>query len=89
MSPTSKTKKRSKDKICKSCGQNITSNEKRRSLISTNSYDKLSADHYCKDHEIKYSGHSCIPKWCSKCKYLKLYRIELDKSVYKISDKDE
>jgi len=86
---SSSTKKRSKDKYCKSCGQNITSNEERRVMISTNSYDKLRASEYCKDHEFKYGGHKCKPEWCRKCKYLKIYRISFDDSVYKMNDKDE
>ena len=82
-------KKRSKDKYCKSCGQNVTSNKNRRLLISTNSYDKLLATEHCKDHEFKYSGHKCKPKWCPKCKYLIIYSIELTKEVYLKGDVDE
>ena len=77
MSPTSKTKKRSKTKICKTCGQDILANEMRDMFMFQDTYHQLQAREYCKDHESKHSDHKCKPHWCGDCRYLTNYDIEI------------
>ena len=78
--PVKKTKKKKrspKAKVCKTCGQDILSNEIRDALMYKNTYHQLQAKEYCKDHQIKYSDHKCKPHWCGDCGYLTKYEIEI------------
>ena len=72
-----RSKKRPKSKICKTCGQDILSNEIRDALMYKNTYHQLRAKEYCKDHEARYSDHKCKPHWCGDCDYLIKYEIEI------------
>ena len=66
-----------KKKICKTCGQDIISNQDRDMFAFKNSYRQLKANDYCKEHETKYNGHKCKPSWCGDCGFLMKYEIEL------------
>ena len=70
-----KKKKRSKSKVCLTCGQNIVKNKKRDALSYKNTYHQLRTKEYCKEHERVYSDHSCKPSWCGDCGYLMKYEI--------------
>ncbi len=79
-SPKKKRSKRSKSKkalmkICKTCGQDILSNEKRDMFMFHDTYHQLRTKEYCKDHELVYSDHKCTPSWCGDCGYFRKYEI--------------
>ena len=76
----SSIKRRQRDKICKTCSQNITSNKKRSSLKFKDKYHQSMAKEYCKDHEFVYSNHTCKPSWCGDCGYLINYEIIVKES---------
>ena len=65
-------------KICKTCGQDILSNEKRDMFMFHDTYHQLRVKEYCKDHEIIYSDHTCTPSWCGDCGYFRKYEIIVD-----------
>ena len=71
-------RKKIKAKICKTCGQDILSNEKRESFMFHDTYHQLMAKDYCEDHERVYSEHKCKPSWCGDCGYLTKYEITID-----------
>ena len=81
MSPTSKTKRRSrkivKTKFCKTCHQDILQNEMRDMLMFQDTYHQFLAKDYCKEHVAVHSDHKCKPHWCGDCNYLWKYEIEL------------
>jgi len=62
-------------KICKTCGQDILSNEKRDMFMFHDTYHQLQTKDYCEDHERVYSDHKCKPNWCGDCGYLTKYEI--------------
>jgi len=64
-------------KICKTCGQDILSNEKRDMFMFHDTYHQLQTKDYCEDHERVYSDHKCKPNWCGDCGYLVNYQIEI------------
>tara|TARA_Y100000034_G_scaffold32328_1_gene39613 strand:+ start:324 stop:698 length:375 start_codon:yes stop_codon:yes gene_type:complete len=66
-------------KICKTCGQDILSNEKRDMFMFHDTYHQLQTKDYCEDHERVYSDHKCKPNWCGDCGYLVNYQIEIQK----------
>jgi len=66
-------------KICKTCGQDILSNEKRDMFMFHDTYHQLQTKDYCEDHERVYSDHKCKPHWCGDCGYLVNYQIEIQK----------
>ena len=70
-----KKKKRSKSKVCLTCGQNIVKNKKRGAFTYKDTYHQSRAKEYCKEHERVYSNHSCKPSWCGDCGYLIKYEI--------------
>ena len=72
-----KKKKRSKSKICLTCGGDIKSNKKRDMYKFDNTYHQLKTKEYCKEHERTYSNHKCKPHWCGDCDYLIKYEIEV------------
>ena len=74
---TPKKKKRSKTKICKTCGQDILKNEISNSFMYKDTYHQLRVKNYCKEHEETYRGHKCKPSWCGDCDYLIKYEIEI------------
>ena len=80
MSTSSKTKKRSKQDICDTCGQDIISNKDRDVYKFKNTYHQLRTKEYCKDHEFTYSNHKCKPSWCGDCGYLIQYEIIVKES---------
>ena len=71
--------KKIKKKICKTCGQDILTNEMRDMLMYKDTYHQLKVKDYCKDHEAKYSNHKCKPHWCGDCDYLIKYEIGIIK----------
>ena len=73
----SSRKRRQRDKFCKTCNENITSNKKRDSFMFKNKYHQMRAKEYCEDHEFTYSDHKCKPSWCGDCGYLIKYEIEV------------
>jgi len=81
MSSSSKTKRSSrkivKTKFCKTCHQDILSNERRDMLMYKDTYHQLQVREYCKEHEASYSNHKCKPHWCGDCDYLVKYEIEI------------
>ena len=72
-----KKKKRSKSKVCLTCGQNISKNKKRDALSYKNTYHQLRTKEYCDVHEAAYSHHKCKPNWCGDCGYFMNYQIEV------------
>ena len=74
-----KSKSKSKRKLCKTCGQDILSNEMRGMFIYKDTYHQLKAKEYCKKHEDSHSGHKCKPSWCGDCGFLMKYEIEIQK----------
>ena len=95
MSLTSKTKKPSKTKkrslkkkakattkFCKTCGQDILSNEIRDMFMYKDTYHQLQVKEYCEEHELVYSSHKCKPHWCGDCDYLIDYEITIDHSKW-------
>ena len=86
LAPPAKKKRRARNsrkekkygKICKGCGQDILSNEKRDMFMSHDTYHQLRTQDYCKEHERAHSDHKCEPKWCDKCRYLMKYEITVD-----------
>ena len=75
-------KNKFEEKVCNTCGQDILSNERRKSLIYKDKYHQVLAKGYCKDHERTYSGHKCKPHWCGDCDYLVKYEIIIKESKY-------
>ena len=71
---TIKSKKRSKKKICKTCGEDIIQNENRDLLRFDNTYHQLRAKEYCKEHKTSHGG-KCKPSWCGDCGFLMKYEI--------------
>ena len=74
-----KKKKRSKSKVCLTCGQNIVKNKKRGAFTYKDTYHQSRAKEYCKNHETTYGDHSCKPHWCGDCGYLTKYQVEIQK----------
>ena len=75
----SSRRKKPKTNFCKTCHQDILSNEKREMLMFIDTYHQFLAKDYCKEHEAVYSDHKCKPHWCGDCNYLINYEIELQK----------
>ena len=73
----SRSKKKPKTKFCKTCHQDILSNEKREMLMFIDTYHQFLAKDYCKEHESIYTNHKCKPHWCGDCNYLWKYEIEI------------
>ena len=71
--------KKTKKKICKTCGQDILANEMNDTFMYKDTYHQLRAKEYCKDHESKYGDHKCKPHWCGDCDYLMNYEIDINK----------
>ena len=68
-------RRKTKKRICKTCGQDILENEKRDMLMYKDTYHQLQAKEYCKEHEMSHSDHKCKPNWCGDCDYLINYEI--------------
>tara|TARA_Y100000310_G_scaffold234772_1_gene237795 strand:- start:644 stop:1009 length:366 start_codon:yes stop_codon:yes gene_type:complete len=76
--PKKRSTKKVTEKICKTCGEDIISNENRNVYRYMDVYAQLQAKEYCKDHEAKYSDHKCKPHWCGDCGFLTKYEITIN-----------
>ena len=78
-SPSSSKKTKKKIcKICNTCGQDISENEKRDMFMYKDTYHQLQVKEQCEEHELVYSSHKCKPHWCGDCDYLIKYDIEVE-----------
>ena len=68
-------RRKTKKRICKTCGQDILENERRDMLMYKDTYHQLQTKEYCKEHEMSHSDHKCKPNWCGDCDYLINYEI--------------
>jgi len=62
---------------CEDCGESLSE----KALNRKDEGDVTGAADHCKEHLMRYPGHSIKPIWCESCGQLEMYQIKLIKHM--------